>query len=360
MTKKWIYILSALSAIIIIFLLGNLHKGIIIEPTERLQLELSVITPITLEEIQQHLPSIEIENHAKNEIRVPIGEMAQTIQFLKVIPGVLDIKPLSGMPSFSFKQYGIGLIEQINKLMKGDMGTVYGKPGHKEYALADKIPQMMQISFSYLIPGLLLGIVFGFLFAILASLYKKLGYGIDLIHKLLMLLPDFVIIVLLQLMVIFITRFTDGRFLLIAQVGTEVPFVIPLLTVMCMPSVLIYGAIRSAIMREEQDPYITTAYSKGLTRKQVLFRHILRNVMEDLFAVLPRATTAAVTSMIIVEMICLILGVGGYALSKYFASIDTMSTICLILAVFTILMHLIFAWLRTKLVIHTGEAVKHE
>jgi len=284
--------------------------------------------------------------------------MTRIISYLKSLSGVLDIQPLSGMPNFSFKQYGMGLIEQINKLAKGDMGTIY--VGQKEYALSDKLLQMIQISFGYLIPGLLLGILFGFSFAILASLSKKFGFGLDLIHRILLLLPDFVIIVILQLIVIFITKFTDERFLLIAQLGTEVPYVIPLLTIICMPSVLIYGAVRTAIIREEQDPYIATARAKGLSRKQILFKHILRNVMEDLFAVLPRAATAAVTSMIIVEIICLILGVGGYALSKYFASVDTMATICLILALFTLLIHLFFAWLRTKLVVHTGEVAKNE
>lgn len=356
MRKKWMYIISALGAILIIFLLSNIHKGIIIEPIERLQLEFSALTPATLEEVKERLPHITIEDPEKNQIRVDPEKIFETDRQLKTIPGVVAVHPLPGMPSFSWSNYGKGLVDQLQKLLNGDWGTIVSLPSQKQTPLIQVLPRMISTTLSYLIPGLLLGILFGLLFAILASIRKKFGYVLDQMHKLLMLLPDFVIIVILQLIVIYIVKLTDKPFILIAQIGTETPFVIPLLTIMSMPSVLVYGAIRTGIIREQEEAYVKTAFSKGLAFKHILFKHILRNVMEDLFAILPRATTAAVASMIIVEIICLIMGLGGIVLSKYFVTIGVISTISIILALFTILMHLLFAWLRKKLVIHTGEA----
>jgi oligopeptide transport system permease protein len=358
--KKWMYIISALGSILIIFLLSNIHKGIIIEPIERLQLEFSAITPVTLEEIKARLPHITIEDPENNQIRVDPEKIFETDRQLKTIPGVLGVNPLPGMPSFSWSNYGKGLVDQFQKLLSGDWGTIVSIPSGKHTPLVQVLPQLIFTTFTYLIPGLLLGILLGLLFAILASLRKSLGYVLDQMHKLLMLLPDFVIIVILQLIVIYIVKLTDEPFILIAQIGPRIPFLIPLLTIIAMPAFLVYGAVRAGIIREQEESYVKTAYSKGLSSKHVLFKHILRNVMEDLFTILPRATTAAVASMIIVEVICLIMGLGGIVLSKYFYTIGVVSTICMILALFTILVHLFFAWLRKKLVIHTGEAMMHE
>lgn len=353
--QKLFYVLSALSALIIIFLLSNIDKGIIIKPVEQMQLEFSALTPVTIEEIKERLPHITIEDAEQNIIRVDPQMFMKTINDVKLIPGVVHVNLVPGMPDFSWHNYGQGIAEQLSKVLNGDLGTVISRSQGKESPLTDYLPTMIATSFSYLIPGLLLGILIGILFAIFASLRPKIGYWFDQIHKVFILFPDFVVVVALQLIVIYLTKFASGRIILIAQIGTETPFLLPLLTISFIPGVMVYGTVRAAIVRELAESYVKTAYAKGLSAMQVLIRHIMRNVMEDLFAILPRATTSAVTAMVIVEVMCLILGVGGFVLSKYYVSIGTLPTICIILALFTIAMHLIFAWLRQKFVIPTGE-----
>lgn len=355
MRKKIHFMIAAFVALIMIFLLSNIHNGIISKPPEQMQIVTSAIHPITLEEIEERFPHITIEDREKKIIRTKPEDLLQTVSNLRTIPNILQITFLPGMPAFSWSAYGQGMWNLIQKYIQGDFGTIIGSHGRMT-TLQEHLPSMIMTTFSYLIPGLILGILFGFLFAVFASLRPKIGSLLDRIHRGLLIFPDFVVIVLLQLIVVYITKWAERRIILIAQVGTETPYLLPLLTIMIFPAVLVYGTIRSAIKRERSEPYILTASSKGLSAREVLFHHVLRNVMEDFLAVLPRATTAAVTSMVIAEATCAIFGLGGYVVSRYFISVDTLTITSLILALFTIIMHLIYFLLRKKLIVSTKEA----
>lgn len=355
MRKKIRFMIAAFAALIMIILLSNIHNGIISKPPEQIQLVISAVNPITLEEIQERFPHITIEDREKKIIRMKPEDLMQTVSDLRTIPSILQMSFLPGMPTFSWSAYGQGLWNLIEKYTQGDFGTIIGS--HlRATPLTEQLPSMIITTFSYLIPGLVIGVLFGFLFAVFASWRPKIGSLLDRIHRGLLILPDFVVIVLLQLIVVYITRWAERRIILIAQIGTESPYLLPLLTIMIFPAVLVYGTIRSAIKRECSEPYILTASAKGLSVREVLIRHVLRNVMEDFFSVLPRATTAAVTSMVIAEATCMIFGLGGYVVSKYFNSVDTLTITSLILALFTIIMHLIYFLLRKKLIVSTKEA----
>lgn len=354
MRKKFHYVIAAFSALIIIFMLSNIHNGIISKPTDKMQLVISAINPIAIEEIEERFPHITIEDRENKIIRTKPDELRMTARNLLIIPNILEVNYLPGMPTFSWSEYGQGLMKVFQKYANGDFGTIIGSHG-RPTPLLEHLPSMITTTFSYLIPGVFIGILLGFLFAVLASLRPKIGRLTDQIHQGLLVLPDFVVIVLLQLIVIYITKWAERRIVLFAQLGTETPFLLPLLTIAIIPAVLIYGTIRPAIARERSEPYVLTALAKGLSTREILVRHILRNIMEDLFAVLPRATTAAVTSMVIAEATCAIFGLGGYVVNRYFFSIDTLTVTSLILASFMILMHLIYSLMRRVLIVSTKE-----
>lgn len=197
---------------------------------------------------------------------------------------------------------------------------------------------------TYFIPGLLLAIVLSVFLAMAASIWRRLGTFMDGTYALLVGLPDFFLIVLIQLGAIYATKFLGHYVLLIVQVGDKTPFLIPFLTIALIPSVTIYGTLRIAIARELWQDYVT-ALAKGLTRREVLISHVLRNVMEDLLAVLPKATTLALASMAVAEAICGIFGLGGFIVSPALQSVSSMSAICMALALVAMAFHVLYALL---------------
>jgi oligopeptide transport system permease protein len=94
-----------------------------------------------------------------------------------------------------------------------------------------------------------------------------IGRLLDLVHALLSGLPDFLLIILIQLVSIYLTRLTGSNVILVAHYGDNIPFTIPFLTIALIPGVLIYGTLRLAIEREMTQDYITTALTKGLSRR---------------------------------------------------------------------------------------------
>ncbi|HEU4964428.1 MAG TPA: ABC transporter permease subunit, partial [Bacilli bacterium] len=162
-------------------------------------------------------------------------------------------------------------------------------------------------------------------------------------------------VVLLQMGAILIDRATGHPTVIVVQFGDDVPFLVPLLAISVLPATLIYGTLRLAVEREWTEGYIKTAASKGLARMPIFFTHILRNTMEDLLTILPRGVTVAVTSMAVAEVMCFIFGLGGYAISPSVVHVTTLTTTCGILAVITMLLHLVLALVRKRFVVNTSE-----
>lgn len=275
------------------------------------------------------------------------------------IRGVLrsSVVPLDA-PIISWRYYGYTLKDQFTNFLHGDLGKYRDPYTRKEVAISQAIPKMLLKTCTYFIPGLLLAILLSMMMALWASVSRRIGTVLDGLHALLVGLPDFFLIVLIQLGAIYATKFLGHYVLLIVQVGDRTPFLIPFLTIALIPSVTIYGTLRVAIARELGQDYVVTALAKGLTRREVLFSHVLRNVMEDVLAILPRATTLALASMAVAEAICGIGGLGGFIILPVYQGITSMSAICVVLGLVAMAFHILYALLRKRFVIRAEEVAK--
>lgn len=97
--------------------------------------------------------------------------------------------------------------------------------------------------------------------------------------------------------------------------------------------------------------------SKGISNCGILIKHVLRNTLEDLFSVLPKATNIAITSMVIVEVIMRIKGLGGIIMPNvdYMPQGNAMVSIFLVLAALSLLLQAIYAIFRKLLVVRIKE-----
>ncbi|NOU90440.1 ABC transporter permease subunit [Paenibacillus sp. LMG 31460] len=350
------WLLLGLFTLVCIFFLSNIRNAFLSMQPDQIRVAIGPGTSI--QKISEQLPGSQVLNEKAGLLSVPYGKSWDYIGKTVSIKGIFGATavPLEH-PIISWRYYGFSIKEQIKGFAHGDFGKFRSPFNRKEVAVLGELPNMLLRTCTYFIPGLLLAIVLSVLFAMTASMFRRLGALMDGMHGLLVGLPDFFLIVLIQLGAVYATKYLGHFVLLIVQVGDKTPFLIPFLTIALIPSVTIYGTLRIAIARELGQDYVVTALAKGLTRREVLISHVMRNVMADLLAILPKATTLALASMAVAEAICGISGLGGFIVSPALQSVSSMSAICMALALVAMAFHVFYALLRKKFIVQTGEVV---
>ncbi|MDU0201125.1 ABC transporter permease subunit [Paenibacillus sp. MAH-36] len=344
--------LLSLFTIAAVFLMSNSSKVFIHEEPDRLQLGIGSET--TLEHVISQLPESKIVDANKRIIAIPYGKVDAYRKLAAALTGVYQPKaiPLE-KTEISFRYYLFSLKELLQDYSHGDLGLI--RTGDYEISVKSIIKDSIVRTCTYLIPGLIAGVLLSVWLSLLASMWRAIGRFIDSIHALLSGLPDFLFIVLLQLISIYLTRMTGRNVILVAQYGNHIPLLIPFLAIALIPGVLIYGTLRLAIEREMTQEYIRTALAKGLAWREVLLQHIWRNIMVDLLTVLPKATTLALASMAVAEAMCDILGLGGYIVSPRMQNISATPIFCIVLTILAILFHILYAMLGKFFVLQSRE-----
>jgi oligopeptide transport system permease protein len=344
---------TGICLMLVIIMVSNINKGYISQVPDELKLYLW--PTVSLEEMIEQYPQVRISNKQKNIVRVPYGKLDEYYTKLKTTQGISHVNKISITPSFVTRVYFFEIKQQIINYLHGDFGEIRYKGSTKAESILDQLPILVPRTLTYLIPGILFAILLGSILPILASLQRTIGKLLDAIHALMLCIPDFVLIILIQIIAIYLTKFSDKRVLLIVQLGNEVPFIIPFLTIALVPSVLIYGTLRMAIQRELSENYVRTAYAKGLSLSRILIRHVLRNIIIDLLTVLPKATTMAIASMVIAEVVCNIIGIGGYVLNPGIQNIGALAFTSMLLVLFALAFNGLFAWIGKWLVVRPKE-----
>ncbi|MDH4420671.1 MULTISPECIES: ABC transporter permease subunit [Bacillus] len=96
-------------------------------------------------------------------------------------------------------------------------------------------------------------------------------------------IPDVVFIFSIQLFVIWVFQKTD---LLVVKplAGFDNVYMLPIFTIAILPSVMLFQMMILAFQNEETKTYVEYAKAKGLSRKDILFRHIFRNALVTVFS----------------------------------------------------------------------------
>lgn len=349
---KWT--LLGLLTIVGIFLLSNVSTLFLNQAPDKLRVAAS--PSIDWSTVASKLPGITVVDPKAGVLSIPYGRTQMYAGQLARIQGIYRVNPVPMEPTISWYNYTFTLKDQLNGYLHGDLGVIRNTSINKDIPMTVALNEMLVRTSTYFVPGLLLAVLLAVSLSFAASLWRRFGKTLDGLHALLIALPDFFLIVLIQLAAIFISKFTDERVILIVQVGKEVPFLIPFLTIALVPSVLLYGTMRLAFQRELSQDYVVTAMAKGLSRREVLLNHVFRNVLEDLLTALPKATTLALASMGVAEAICNIMGLGGYIVNPTFQNVSAMPVTCVLLAAIAIGFHGLYALLRRMFVISTKEA----
>jgi oligopeptide transport system permease protein len=210
------------------------------------------------------------------------------------------LKALKKKYDFSLQEYIAGII------FHGNFRFSYK---HRDLKVTEIIGQGLPYSLELGFWALLIAVIFGLLWGILAAHFH--GSGLDSFIMVFAMtgiaIPNFVIGPLLQY--IFSLHFN------ITPVAGWMGFsskVLPVITLSLMYIAYISRIFRGSILESITKDFVRTAKAKGLSTQQILLRHVLRNSLIPVINYLGPATAALITGTLVVEKIFNIPGIGRY------------------------------------------------
>lgn len=218
-----------------------------------------------------------------------------------------------------YRKYGLDkpvlerYIITMKGLLVGDFGESIIYPGETiQTIIKEKLPVSARLG----LQQLLLGVTVGLLLGIIAAMKKGtwVDYTIVVFSILLISIPPLIFSILLQK----VFAGSLGWFPIIGWPKENIWFggwkytVLPTLAG-CFSYIASYSRLLKASMLDvmNQD-YILTAESKGLSKWQVIRRHVLRNSFIPILTNLPMSVAMCITSSFFIEKIFAIPGIGMY------------------------------------------------
>lgn len=228
----------------------------------------------------------------------------------KVLPEAVEknLKAKWGLDKPVPEQYVI----YLKNLLHGNMGESYTTPGlTANRAIGERFPASLQLGLQAVVVGLVLGIILG----ILAALNR--GKWIDFITIFIAILgvsiPSFVFAALLQKYV------AGGYFPIVgwSTPGMSIPEIfqytaLPTLSAAISGIATYSRYMRSSVLDVLGSDYILLAKSKGLSKFQIIRRHIMRNAITPIISIVAPQVASIVTGSFVIERIFSIPGLGRY------------------------------------------------
>ena len=86
--------------------------------------------------------------------------------------------------------------------------------------------------------------------------------------------------------------------------------VLPALSLAAVQAAILARVTRSSVLEAMREDYVRTARAKGLSRRQVLWRHVLRNAMIPVLTIMGLQFANLITGAIVVENVFVLPGIG--------------------------------------------------
>jgi oligopeptide transport system permease protein len=231
----------------------------------------------------------------------------------KRIPPAIEknIREKYGLDKPWYAQYG----KMMGRLVRGDFGDSLTYPGQSvNQILKRALPVSATLGILAYILALIVGLTAGTFAALRQN--SKLDYGSMALAMLGISVPNFVLGPLLVL--VFSLTF---YWLPPARWGgfPSWNLVMPVLTLSALYMAYIARLTRSGMLEVLRADYVRTARAKGLSERQVIFRHVMRGGLLPVISFSGPALAYLITGTVVVEQIFALPGLGNYFLNANFA-----------------------------------------
>ncbi|WP_269410612.1 ABC transporter permease subunit [Lentibacillus daqui] len=149
-------------------------------------------------------------------------------------------------------------------------------------------------------------------------------------------IPDVLVIGLSILAAIFIHQHTDMVFFSIGSFADKRVFVIPIIVLAILPTLLFYRTMIYDFEEEYAQLYIDFAKSKGLTTHNILFSHVLRNAIINIFLHAKSITWFMLSNLLMIEYAFNIDGLMHFIMEHYSPPILAMGLLFIFVPIYAI------------------------
>mgnify|MGYP003377940385 CR=1 FL=1 len=230
-----------------------------------------------------------------------------------------DKMPLSPAAKANYlRKYGLDkpLPEQYLRYMwaalQGDFGVPFQSPTETVSGLIARTwPVSIKLGMVALAFALPLGLLLGILGAMRQNTW--IDYLTSSISVFGLAVPNFVIAVWLVLLLS-----ATFRLLPTGGWGEWYHYIMPAIALGMAPMALTARYTRSGILEVSRADFIRTARSKGLSERQVLFRHTMKNALIPLITVLGPQIPNVITGTIFIEQVFRVPGLGKFFVTSVF------------------------------------------
>lgn len=199
----------------------------------------------------------------------------------------------------------------VGGLLGGDMGTSYTY----RTPVSDIVSDRLQVSLPLALYALMLTVVVAFPVGILAAARRGSGTDITVMGmtQLGVAIPNFWFAILMVILFAINLRwFSAGGF-----PGWDAG-IFPAIKALTLPAIalalpqasILARVMRSSLLDTLSEDYMRTARAKGLTRRQVLWRHALRNAMIPVLTIIGLQFSFLLAGAIIIENVFFLPGLG--------------------------------------------------
>lgn len=228
----------------------------------------------------------------------------------KVLPAAVveNLKARWGLDKPVFERYLI----YLGNLLRGQFGESYKTPGMTaNQVIAERFPASLQLGLQAVAVGLIIGLILG----ILAALHR--GRAIDFVCIFIAIIgvsvPSFVFAALLQ-------RFAGGGFFPIigwpskgATIADEFRYTFLPTMSAAIGGIATYSRyMRSSVLDVMGSDYVLLAKAKGCSKRQIIWRHVMRNALMPIISIVAPQIAGVVTGSFVIERIFSIPGLGRY------------------------------------------------
>ncbi|MFD2045378.1 ABC transporter permease subunit [Ornithinibacillus salinisoli] len=265
---------------------------------------------------------------------------------LQVTDGELTINTQS-MIEFA-KNYVVGLFHGES--------FIYEEGKGRSYNILKDLPDYFLTSFQYLLIAGMLTVSIGIVFSTWLSKSKK-DWIKDIIGFL-GTIPDFILVLILQLSVVSINQAIGFTLISVASLSTESKaFLLPLITMTLVPAIYLIRTLSERTYDVLSEEYILTAKAKGLKKRYIYIHHVIRNVIPYLKADLHKVTSIMMSNLFIVEYLFNIRGVtrilfGSDTAYQYNLAVNTLVSL--------VLLYLLIYWCIRFMIMVLERVFTHE
>ncbi|MHA6482724.1 ABC transporter permease subunit [Paenibacillus sp. strain BS8-2] len=210
------------------------------------------------------------------QVTIMIPGMLLFVLALAALPLMLTTEFEGGPIHFSFGQGWDAAGHYFAGIANGETFRFY--IGKNEFSFWERIGDYFRNSLIFVTAGALIGMVIGmaagvwFVFT-KAPWFKAL---VDLIAS----LPDFVVVLLMQFVIVMIAKETGVVLFEVATLTQDDPaIVLPLISMIIFPANYVIWSVSMQLKLTLTEDYIGNAKAKGLSRRYVIWYHALPNVL---------------------------------------------------------------------------------